>query len=152
VGNDFCDFGAAVRPYKVNCPEGGLPCPDVFTMDPSTRDPGVLKPQLMSFRLGSPGLSVEVASAIGEDGSQDPGICLSLHSDPEALAKALCDGKVCNVSVTAYDNDVDGENDEWDVEAIGVTALMCHRRTGTVLGKATLTFGFKAINKELDLF
>ena len=233
-GNDFCDLGAAVRPYKVNCPDGA-PCPDIFTMLPSTRLPTLMirDPVLMSFRLvfgGEP--SMEVASAIGGGGSLDPGRCWSLHPDPAALAEAVCttetgthnggdnstdlvdstrttnfslldisvgtdivknvsDGSQgvitgvsnstitvtlaggtendwdvgesytivrtskCNVSVTAFDEgsvsrvgSEDGENDEWDVVANGVTALICDRGTSTVLGKATLTFGFKAIKKE----
>ncbi len=92
-GNNFCDLGAAVRPYKVNCPKKLLngKCPDVFTMLPSTHlplpDGIILDPVLISFRLGfGGGPTVEVASAIGADGSQDPGRCLSLHSDPNALA------------------------------------------------------------------
>ena len=50
VGNLFCDLGAMVRPYKAACPEllNGE-CPDVFTMRNQTI-------QLMSFKLGSPGL------------------------------------------------------------------------------------------------
>jgi len=112
----------------------------------------------MSFRLGSPGLSIEVASNIGGDGSQDPGTCLSLLTESQRtyfLANE-CDvnGSNCNVSVMAFDlgdstgaGVGDGENDAWEVVAEGVTALMCHRRTGTVLGKATLTFGFKAEKK-----
>lgn len=144
VGNLFCDLGAMVRPYKEACPEllNGE-CPDVFTMRNQTI-------QLMSFKLGSPGLTVEVASAIGGDSAFDPGRCLALHPDPEALAEALCpldDGTDCNVSVTAYDNNEDGENDEWDVLAMDVTALMCNRQTGTLLGKDILTFGFDAIKK-----
>jgi len=144
VGNMFCDLNAMVRPYKEACPETLLngECPDVFTMAPTSTE-------LMSFKLGSPGLTVEVASAIGGDGVFDPGNCLSLHPDPEALAEALCaaDGD-CNVSVTAYnDSVVGGENDEWHVVADGVTALMCNRQTGTLLGKAILTFGFDAIKK-----
>ena len=158
-GNDFCNLGASVRPYKVNCPEG-IPCPDIFTMLPSTRvPPEVLNPVLMSFRLGFGGeLTVEVASNIDAGGALDPGRCLSLHPDPAALAEALCPTpSACNVSVTAFDDGSfsmagmdDGENDEWDVVANGVTALMCIRgtSTSTMLGKATLTFGFNAIKKE----
>ena len=146
AGNMFCDLNAMVRPYKEACPQllNGE-CPDVFTMAPMTTE-------LMSFKLGSPGLTVEVASAVGGDSAFDPGRCLSLHPDPAALAEALCpadnDGFDCNVSVTAYDNNGDGENDEWDVVANSVTALMCNRKTTTLQGKATLTFEFNSIKKE----
>ncbi len=167
-GNNFCDLGAAVRPYKVDCPEGGLPCPDVFTMDPG-------RPELMSFRLFfGGGLTVEVASAIGADGSQDPGTCLSMLTEGQldAFLDEHCRAGPndqdhpgpadCNVEVTAYDqgnegpfpgDDTgaagagDGENDAWRVVADGVTALICDRPGVTVIGKATLTFGFDAIKK-----
>jgi len=174
VGNGFCDLGAAVRPYKVKCPEGDPPCPDVFTMDPSTS--AELNPVLMSFRLFFGGrFTFEVASAIGVDGSQDPGTCLSLLTEDEldAFLDEHCrddpndpndpgDPADCNVSVTAYDQGNAGpfpgdgstgagagdeENDAWNVEAIGVTALICDRPGATVIGKATLTFGFDAIKK-----
>jgi len=61
----------------------------------------------------------------------------------------------CNVSVTAFDLGSetgvgfdDGENDEWDVVANSVTALMCNRKTSTLQGKATLTFEFNSKKKE----
>jgi len=53
----------------------------------------------------------------------------------------------CNVSVTAFDPDGDEENDAWEVVADGVTALICDRPGASVIGKATLTFGFDAIKK-----
>jgi len=158
--DNFCSLGASVRPYKVSCPNGE--CPDVFTMDPDT-------PELMSFRLSFAGgnLLIEVASAIGGDGGLDPGRCLSLLETTQR--KAFLDGECipdsnCNVEVTAFDlgnagtfpgegstegaEAGDRENDAWQVVANGVTALICNRNTSEVLGKATLFFGFEAINKE----
>ncbi len=151
--NNFCSLGASVRPYKVDCPEEEpLPCPDIFTMpgDGTTT-------QLMSYRLsfGGGALFIEVASAIGGDGALDPGRCLSLLTGKQRDAffenECLSDDNQCNVSVMAS-NDGDGmggENDAWRVEANGVTALICLRNnnTNTVLGKATLWFGFNAIKK-----
>jgi len=149
--NNFCSLGASVRPYKVSCPEDAeLPCPDVFTM-------GQTK-QLMNFRLtfGGGAIFIEVASAIGGDGVLDPGRCLSLLGNQRDafIANECADDSNCNVSVEAFDDGSftgagagDGENDAWRVEANGVTALICDRGTSTVLGKATLWFGFNAIKK-----
>ncbi len=56
----------------------------------------------------------------------------------------------CNVSVEASKSNEGGKNDAWRVVANDVTALICLRNnnTSTVLGKATLTFGFTAIDKK----
>ncbi len=165
--NNFCSLGAAVRPYKVDCPgvDPDEPCPDIFTMGQTT--------QLMSYRLsfGGGARLIEVASAIGGDGALDPGRCLSLLETSQR--RAFLDANTgtcqspgdCDVRVTAFDQGNagtfpgdynaeagagDGENDAWRVEANGVTALICLRNnnTHTVIGKATLFFGFKAIKKE----
>ena len=53
----------------------------------------------------------------------------------------------CNVTVTAFDDEGDQKNDNWDVVANGAKALICDRQSGTVIGKATLTFGFVAEKK-----
>ncbi len=168
AGDNFCSLVAAVRPYKASCPgeEPLLPCPDIFTM------PGDGTTELMSYRLGFGGgaIFIEVASAIGGDGVLDPGRCLSLLTEDQRTDffedVCLSDINNCNVEVTAFDRGNegpfpgnenpeagagDGENDAWQVVADGangVTALICNRNTSTVLGKATLFFGFKAIKKE----
>jgi hypothetical protein len=156
--NNFCSLGASVRPYKVNCPETpetlqNGECPDVFTM------PGDGRPELMNFRLSFGGgeFLIEVASAIGGGGALDPGRCLSLLSEDQRTSflnqhcrEPLGDPADCNVSVAASKSTMGGENDAWRVVANDVTALICLRNnnTSTVLGKATLTFGFTAIDKE----
>jgi len=136
-------FLAAI-PYEV-CPFGIGACPDVFTMAPGTS-------KLMSFKVmfdGGP--LIEIASAIGGASSVDAGRCLSLLMDAErnAFLAAECDAdpSVCNVTVKASDSD--GENDEWRIDADGVTALICQIGIGDnfVIGQTTLTFGFDAVKK-----
>jgi len=138
-----------VVPYLVNCPnntnpEDTSPCDDVFTMEGA---------QFMSFKLFS-GVSpmIEAASNIGGSTVVDAGNCVSVltKDQREAFLKDNCtDPAACNVTVTAKDNDQDGENDEWMIDGIGIKALICSccGKDSEVFGQTTLDIGYHAIKK-----
>jgi len=141
-------FLAAIA-YEV-CPvdlDGGNGCPDVFTMTPGISE-------LMSFKVmfdGGP--LIEIASAIGGANSEDAGRCLSLLTADQRdafLTNNCTDPADCNVSITASDNDSSSDgNVKWEIDAVGVTALICQTGPGNnvVIGQTTLTFGFDAEKK-----
>jgi len=141
----------AVIPYEV-CPFDD--CPDVFTMGTDSENS-----ELMSFRVAfDGGLLIEVASDIGGATSVDAGRCLSLLTEDQRtafLAAECSNPSECNVTVTAFDDGTGGnvsddeEIDAWNIDAIGVTALICQLGSGDnfVIGQTTLTFGFDAVKK-----
>lgn len=127
-----------VVPYSINCPEAPNPCDDVFSMGASTR--------LFSFNLLS-GVApiIESASDIGGSTAVEAGRCLSLlpTSQREHFVNNVCaDPADCNVSVTGSDLDTDGDSDDWMVDGIGITALICDENT--VFGQTTLNIGYHA--------
>ena len=143
-------YGFAVVPYLVNCPnntnpEDTSPCDDVFTMGEGA--------QFMSFKLSS-GVSptIEAASNIGGSTVVDAGNCVSVltKDQREAFLKDNCtDPAACNVTVTAEDMDQDGENDDWMIDGIGIKALICSccGKDSEVFGQTTLDIGYHAIKK-----
>ncbi len=143
----------SVIPYEVNC----IPiedCTDVFAMGEATR--------LMSFKLfGGGGVpTIEAASEIGGATSVDAGRCLSLLTGDQrdAFLTANCTTPSdCNVTIEAFDTDVDLEHDAWRVDTDPppgdplmphIVALICTfgavDEEPAVLGQTTLTFGFDA--------
>ena len=127
-----------VIPYSLNCPEGTDPCDDVFSMGASTR--------LFSFKLLSGTAPIiESASDIGGATAVEAGRCLSLlpSSQRDHFVNNVCaDPADCNVTVTADDLDSDGEADDWMVDGVAITALICDG--DTVYGQTMLQIGFHA--------